>query len=259
MPWTRFPLFQRNASTILRKQLAKKVVTLMSHKLFPTLRSTCFKTFVFLSMNGVVALSNLRPSEASLAGQRSYVHVTLSRQVHTTKKEVFIPHHGDGPFESYLTMTIPYTPIQSLFTELEALLGRRLKNRGEAHLTVITPPEYNSILKSHLSMAEIEEIALKMQIQNLPFKVVCLGRAEARVDGRLEETFYVVVKSPALLRLRRAIGRAFVAAGGAVDRFNPLVYYPHITVGFSRMDIHEDQGAKKDARSCVLNISMKND
>ncbi len=201
--------------------------------------------------------SNSRTSTVYRTAALTRVHVTLSRQVYRTEDEVFIPHRGEGPFDSYLAMTIPYEPIKDLYTELQTLLGRRLKNRGEAHITVVTPPEYQSILKHHLSMEQIEALALRMQIQSQPFKVICLGRAEARIERRMEETFYVVVKSPGLLKVRQAIARAYIAAGGAPDVFNPLAYHPHITVGFSRNDIHEDQGVKKDSRSCALNISMK--
>jgi hypothetical protein len=51
--------------------------------------------------------------------------------------------------KSHLAMNIPYIPVESLRKEVEKRLGSDLKNRGEAHITVITPPEYER-LKSRL-------------------------------------------------------------------------------------------------------------
>jgi len=161
----------------------------------------------------------------------------------------FIEHTSSARFGSYLSMHVPYEPVRRVWTQLETALGRPLRHRGEAHVTVITPPEYEDGLASHLSIHDINAIARRRRIQHVMLDVVCLGSGTVKLDGVDESTFYLVVQAPELVDLRREVHRVFVARGGAPTAFDPTNYHPHVTVGFTRRDLHESDGVVKDARS----------
>ncbi len=166
--------------------------------------------------------------------------------------ELFVPHHGSKPFENWLGMQLPYAPVRDVLEQVERNLGKVLKNRGEAHITVVTPPEFDGVLKAHLTIQEIDEIAQSKKLQNAKLEAVCIGRGEAKIDGKAEQTYFIVLKSPGLLKIREAIRQKFVAKGGKPALFAASHFYPHITIGFTKTDLHEQQGVIKDSHSCWL-------
>lgn len=197
--------------------------------------------------------------------------IILSKSVHNTSNIQFQPHLGQGPFANYLSMEIPYLPISQARLQLEALLGAKLKNRGEAHITVITPPEYFQVLKEKISIQEINQLAVKSNLQSARFEALCLGAASPKIQttsgggknfkvfsgNEPPSTYYVVVKSDDLLKFRVAIQKLYIARGGNPTSFNPLHYFPHITVGFTDRDLHESDGVIKDISTCKLKIVYK--
>lgn len=181
--------------------------------------------------------------------------LALSKQVYDNKSMAFIPHTGVGKFDNYLAMTINYEAIKPLFNQLETRVGRELKHRGEAHITVVTPVEYHQILKPYLSIQTINELA--KGIQNHSFEVVCLGAFEKSVNNKKEQTYYVVVKSDDLMSVRNRIAQTFIKAGGSKKDFKVSAFYPHITVGFSARDLHLSDGAVKDDSSCAYPLTVE--
>lgn len=183
---------------------------------------------------------------------------TLSDKVHHNSKQTFKPHHGEGRFGSYLTMAVNFAPIKKLFEQFSAHYTEQhsinLKSRGEAHITVITPPEYHDILKSKLTMAEIDAIALGSNIQSANFDVVCLGKGNAMIKNKPQVAFYVVVNAVELLNIRQKIQALYIKKGGNVDDFQAEQFYPHITLGFSSRDLHESDGVIKGAQSCYADL-----
>lgn len=181
----------------------------------------------------------------------------LSSKVFENKDLPFISHQGPGPFDSYLTMEVQFEPIADLFKQL--LIDQRtvLTNRGEAHITVVTPVEYHEILKSKLSMADIDDIARKQKLQESLFTVVCLGEGNLEINNKLESAFYVVVRSPALLKVREEIQKAWIAKGGDKELFKPEYFYPHITLGYTVRDLHISDGVVKDESTCIRDIKIK--
>ncbi|MBL6991931.1 MAG: 2'-5' RNA ligase family protein [Bacteriovoracaceae bacterium] len=178
----------------------------------------------------------------------------LAPEVHNNTDFDFIPHHGGGRFGTYLTMDVNFEPMKNLFEQLSSVNPNRLKTRGEAHITVLTPIEYFDVLKEKVSMTEIDQIALDYNIQASEFEIVCLGRGTAQLGNNEEETFYVVVNSEDLINIRRVIQELFVSRGGDADAFNPESYYPHITLGFSKRDLHESDGVIKNSQSCYADL-----
>ena len=164
-----------------------------------------------------------------------------------------LSHRGDGPFSTYLSMDIHYSPIKELWKQTEIETGLKLNNRGEAHITTITPPEFFHQLKGVVTIEEIEKIASEMPIQSSKFKVVCLGR------GMKDDmsTFYVVVESEDLINLRKKVEMLFLKKGGKKGKFRAENFYPHITVGFTKRDLHESDGVIKDKNSCFKDINLR--
>ncbi|MEM9494146.1 MAG: hypothetical protein AAGC55_33680 [Myxococcota bacterium] len=162
----------------------------------------------------------------------------------------FIEHidaDNDESFDNWLGMNLPFAPAEALFQALEEHLGQALINRGEAHITVITPPEYVFTLRPYITIGEIHDIARSMNIQSAEFALVCLGRGQDTVADQLEQTYYVVVESEELREIRREIFRRYTANGGEPSKFDPDEFWPHITIGFPTTDIFT---VRTGANSC---------
>jgi 2'-5' RNA ligase len=178
---------------------------------------------------------------------------SLSSEVYKTSHIPFLSHQGPGEWDSYLTLELDYAPVKELFLEVQASQDRVLKTRNEAHITVITPPEFFRKLSSHLSMNEIDQLAKSMHIQDSFFTVECLGRATLGTKA----TYYVIVSSPELVKIRRAIKKLFVDKGGDPQLFDPKDFYPHITLGYTDQDLHKDDGITKNLETCISDIDIR--
>lgn len=180
----------------------------------------------------------------------------LSRKIFDNSKLPFISHQGPGPLENYLSMEVQFEPVADLFKQLLVHERSTLTNRGEAHITVLTPVEYHEILKSKLSIKEIDELAKKHKLQQSTFTIVCMGEANLEINNKVESTFYIVIRSPDLLKLREEIQKAWLAKGGEKEMFRPEYFYPHITVGYTLRDLHMNDGIIKDESTCVRDINL---
>lgn len=172
------------------------------------------------------------------------------------ESEKFVAHMGSKKFENYVVITLPYAPFGELLTSLQGQYGS-LKSRSEAHVTVITPPEYDEVLSSFLTIKEINDLAQNSNIQVLKLQPICLGKAEAEISGATETAYFVVVQSQEVIDFRRRVYDAFVAKGGSPSRFDPENFYPHITVGFSLRDLHESDGVRKGKNACAAVLKLQ--
>ncbi|MFK8032279.1 MAG: 2'-5' RNA ligase family protein [Gammaproteobacteria bacterium] len=179
----------------------------------------------------------------------------VDQQILDTRSKHFVRHSGEGKYESYLVQNIPFEPLSDLRQKIEEQFDVSLKHRGEAHITVITPPEFER-LSSHLSIDEINELASET-IQSMTYQPVCLGRGRSRGqppdEGTIMTTFFIVVTSRELVALREQIATAYRQAGGTEPAFKTQ-YHPHITLGFTHRDLHDSDGVTKDETSCVAGI-----
>ena len=166
--------------------------------------------------------------------QKSY---PLDRSILENKNE-------KSTVSSYLAMGVNYDSVAALFTILKKDSGVSLKNRGEAHITVLTPSEFGGLGRPG-SKGQLEAIIREANLQETDFTPVCLGRGTAK-GGKV--TYFIVVDSPALFTLRQKIKEEFDLP------FDANHYYPHITVGFSDGDLHEQNGVIKDKDSCVAEL-----
>lgn len=206
-------------------------------------------TLVRTLIVAVVTLASIKV--AAVVEASPFDDLLLDDVVHASADEAFIPHVGAGPYGSYLAMVIPFAPVKALYEQVQTASGQTLITRGEAHVTVVTPVEFDQQLKSHLTIEQINALAVEANIQATHFDVVCLGQGKlTNADAELF-TYFVVVDSDGLRDLRRAIHAAFVAAGGDAMAFDPERFYPHVTVGYSVRDLHLEDGVVKDRSSCV--------
>ncbi len=196
--------------------------------------------------------------------------VPLKGSVH--KKVKFISHTEDGRFGTYLQMNINFEPIEKFFNYLDELVylrrDRRLSvenAREEAHITVITPIEYRDQLeKAGLTINRINEIANKiMKIQESDFEVVCLaegiGKKGTLRPGIRDFTYYFVVKSRALMKIRKAIEVELRKKKykRIKEKFNPYSFHPHITIGYTHKDLHLEHGVIKSPMTCIADVREK--
>jgi 2'-5' RNA ligase len=170
----------------------------------------------------------------------------LSKSIFKNSDLVFKSNRGHDPLSNYLSMNIQFKPIQALYKTLKTHHYPNLINRGEVHITVITPIEFQNILKSHISINEIEEIALQMNIQDSQLDIIGIGSGKSIINKMTEETFFIIVESENLLNIRKAIQIKIIEKGGAPNLFDPTHFYPHITIGFTKRDLHESDGIIKN-------------
>lgn len=166
----------------------------------------------------------------------------------------FLKHEEKGPFKSYLAMNLPYQEFANIRESLEKKDHLTLQNRGEAHITVVTPPEYDKVLSKKISIKDIHNLAEKMNIQDAEYKKVCVGKGTAKVNGHDENTYFVVVHSDRLFEIRKAIQDLYVSKGGKAKDFSADAFYPHVTLGYTKRDLHAEDGVIKDASTCILTL-----
>lgn len=154
-----------------------------------------------------------------------------------------------------LAINLPNEPYQLLFLEIQKALGLKLKRftgwnpAGESHLTVVTPPEFEMTLSRHLSAEEIDTIACDLRIQEADIRPLGIGTgAVIHADGTPGQTFFLIADSAKAREVRHAIHMAYVNKGGEPSDWDPTWYFPHVTIGFTHSDIHEQQGLLKDIK-----------
>ena len=201
------------------------------------------KVFLFFALTLTFGCQSLKPSEPREAIRMEKTAVEGWR-VPTEKHK------------NYLVEPLPYPPMEKVWRQLEEKLGTKLINRGESHVTILTPPEFNAI-KNFVSIDEVNKIAEAHRSSPPPIEPICLGRGEAKLEGdKLEQTYFVVLNAPGLLTIRREIQALLASRGGAPELFDAEKFYPHATVGFTKADLHESQGVIKDRRSCLFDLEV---
>ena len=153
----------------------------------------------------------------------------------------------------WVGIPMPYAPVEKIREELEKRIGKKLHHRGEAHITVITPPEFR-ILSQTLKMNWIEKIVAKEGSMKAPIKVLCLKKITAVLGNKTEESWFISVESAELREFRSQVWRRFVANGGIPGDFAWKRWAPHITVGFTSRDLHDEDRISKDKADCTYEL-----
>ncbi|KAJ2084401.1 hypothetical protein H4R24_000031 [Coemansia sp. RSA 988] len=174
----------------------------------------------------------------------------------------------DRPFGSYLQQTLAFASFQDLFAEVGAVDGVDLQSRGEAHVTVVSPPEFDYVLKpAGVTIKEIEDIAINSNIQSARLKPICLGRFNGSLPKPIADTdrgnfmlYSLVVADDHgdLLSIRQQIFKLYHDKGGEGALFQPKAFWPHVTIGYDRRDLFIEDGIYKGKNFCYARIHSAN-
>ncbi|KAJ1891513.1 hypothetical protein LPJ71_007658 [Coemansia sp. S17] len=167
------------------------------------------------------------------------------------------------PFGSYLQQTLDFARFADLFKAINATVGT-LQSRGEAHITVVSPPEYDRVLKpAGVTIEEIEDIARQCGLQSARLQPVCVGRFSGSLPHPMSEadngTFllYSLVVADVfgdLAGIRQEVFKLYRKKGGEGALFQPEGFWPHVTLGFDRRDLFIEDGIYKGSNYCYAPI-----
>jgi hypothetical protein len=156
--------------------------------------------------------------------------------------------------KTYVSLDLEYPRYKNILEQLVKKVGP-LQNRGEAHITVITPPEFTKLTDpvfSKLNAVEIHNLFNNAQINKNDFNEICI--AEGSLKNTNLKTYFIVVQSEKILEFRRKIAHL---AQTSKDKFDADLFFPHITLGFTERDLHFQDGVIKDIKLCMKNIDIQ--
>ena len=189
--------------------------------------------------DGTLSDSDESELSADPRGALRAARLSISRSAIAPTLAPYVAH------SDYVAANVPFDPATTLRGALEGRLRGLLKNRGEAHVTPVTPGEMGK-LRQRLTAREVEDLAIGAGVQQAVLTPKCVGMGE---KGR-DRTFYLVVESSDLMAVRTKIAAAFYAKGGARDAFDATAFFPHVTLGFTKRDLHASDGTVKSVASC---------
>ena len=166
----------------------------------------------------------------------------------------FVRHETTDP---YLAMNLKYESFKEFLEKVDRFAYRPVHGPNEAHITIITADEFQNDLSKFLTIKEISEISEKLNLQQSTYNPICMGKGSLLEKEKYLETYFIVVESENFLNIRKQIAELYKKRGG--NKFDPLHYYPHITLGFTDRDLDEKDGLIKDSKACMktLHISPK--
>jgi 2'-5' RNA ligase len=172
--------------------------------------------------------------------QKSRLHKTMP----------FVPHVSPKFYGTYLVYNVNFAPVNEIKRKIESATGLELIDRGEAHITVLTPPEHDAIKKviPEFSMDEINGYVSSF-IQDIKWENMGVGTVKGKNHKDIySEVFFLVVRSEGLRSLRRMIARMYQIPE---DVFDPEIQDFHVTIGYTESDLH---GVAKDATTLVKDL-----
>ncbi len=157
---------------------------------------------------------------------------------------------------------IDFKAVNNLIPQLERtfakeLKGQKLEDRGESHITVITPPEgktgfFKGSRGIDLVLPTKKMIQMyKKKMQEALYTPLCIGMQQNK--DKSKTVFYIVINSEDIIDIRNSI-YYYVQRKDKTIPFHPTKnYFSHITIGFVGGDVH---GVDKSSKSCVANIEL---
>jgi len=149
----------------------------------------------------------------------------------------------------WVGLSLNPTGYKKLLKQIEDSEHIHLKDRGEAHITILTPPEFKTFA-GQLSMSEIEN-AIAADLNQAKIEPLCVGRGQLSSQPS-SKTYFVVIKAPDLLKIRTLI-KTIADRKGVGAEYKAEDFYPHVTIGFTERDLHIADGVIKDVTSCIAN------
>eukprot|EP00850_Spirogloea_muscicola_P017489 SM000151S01477 [mRNA] locus=s151:56829:58162:- [translate_table: standard] len=202
------------------------------------------------------------PATANYAPRKPFINVSgktynISRELIRGYKVPFIKHEDGLPFGSYLLLNLNFVYAYDIFKQINMTQGPLL-NRGEAHVTIISPIEYQ-VLAPYVDISEISAIAIKYKIQQAGMDPICIGRAyKTTVENGLsifQDVYFVKIHTCETIdNIRYAVQQLFISRGGNGALFDYQQFLPHITIGFLHHDLFIEDGIYKGDNSCWADI-----
>ncbi|CAO3563821.1 unnamed protein product [Mortierella alpina] len=194
--------------------------------------------------------------------------IVIDRNIFNTADIPFRPHNGTKPFTNWIGLTLDYSYIQPVFNLIkatESIANGTLRTRGEAHITVITPPEFDTVLRpAGVTINELDDLATvgpqRNRLQKAKFGMECLGRVQVVTKPRhvFQQAIQIILKEyEDLVDYRWDVFNLFVQKGGNPALFDPENFSPHITLGYRHRDIFEVDGVFKRKNACVRKIVVE--
>lgn len=184
----------------------------------------------------------------------SYADVQISKKVYSK-----VPFSSQFIEDGALIRNVNYEAVRAIIPQLEAKYNLKLETRGEAHITIITPPEAQGWFTSDkkginylISSIELHHKYFST-LQNTKFEVVCVGKRE---NDNGNKVFYLVVKSPELYAVRKEIQEELERRAlftGKKTSFDANDFWPHITIGYIGGDVH---GVSKGPETCLEDLNF---
>ncbi|KAF9429012.1 hypothetical protein BGZ94_000137 [Podila epigama] len=190
--------------------------------------------------------------------------IVINKKVFQTSKVPFIPHSGTALFTNWVGLNVDFKYVKPVFDVLnstQAPGNGTLISRGEAHITIIPPTEYDQIL--HPAGVTIEELnamaAKNNRLQRSKFDFECMGRVQTVTkDGIFQQSVQVILKNHKdLLSFRTDVFKLYVKKGGNPALFAAENYQPHMTIGYKHRDIFIEDGVYKGKNACFHKIVAK--
>ena len=208
--------------------------------------------FLYLIISQTFILSNdLNPAPYKRS-QKSQILQKIYKPV------AFISHNDPiKKYGTYLARNISFEPVSQIRRHIEMRRNLKLRHRGEAHITILTPPEYNQIREWNpsVNMNSINRLVGPV-VQYLHFNVLGIGSVKGlNTNNEISEVFFLVVRSRGLRAIRKLI-----AAEWSIPKkiFDPMQQDFHITIGFTVSDLFSRPGfeVRKDKSSLQLDLNF---
>ncbi|KAF9993647.1 hypothetical protein BGZ80_004685 [Entomortierella chlamydospora] len=191
--------------------------------------------------------------------------IVINKKVLDTEKVPYVNNTGNGTYLNWVGLNIDFKyvkPIFDLVNSTQSIANGTLISRGESHITVILPPEYDNILHpAGVNIDELNVLALKNnRLQRSKFEIECLGRVQvvSQPDGVYQQAVQIIIKNfDDIVAYRQEVFELFVKKGGNPALFDPANFTPHITVGFRHRDIFVEDGVFKGKNACIRKMIAK--
>ncbi|KAF8980301.1 hypothetical protein BGZ46_004376 [Entomortierella lignicola] len=214
----------------------------------------------------LVASSVLAAPEVASHGKKHHHEkaLVIDKRVLQTSKVPFIPHTGTELFTNWVGLNVDFKyvkPVFNVVNSTHALSNGTLISRGESHVTIILPTEYDTILHpAGVTIEELNAIAThKNALQRSKFELECLGRVQVTTkDNVFQQSVQIILKNyKDLISYRQQVFKLFVKKGGNPALFDAENFTPHITLGFKHRDIFVEDGVFKGKNACIHKIVTK--
>ncbi|KAG0246507.1 hypothetical protein BG011_002410 [Mortierella polycephala] len=196
-----------------------------------------------------------------LASPKHSDTIVINKKVLNTAKAPFVTNNGTELLTNWVGLNVDFQYVKPVFDFVNAtqsIANGSLISYGEAHVTVILPPEYDNILHpASVTIDELNALAThKNRLQSAKFGLECLGRVQA--VSTPDNAVQIILKDyDDIIAYREDVFKLYVKKGGNPALFDPWNFTPHITLGFRHRDIFVEDGIYKGKNACIRKIIAK--